>query len=311
MKVRLIEKEPTTVTILDFNPALHPRDPDTGKFVERPFNIPDDLLSDAERVSDIPAEEIVSRVDIPSNVTVDGFDGEAQSANIPDNPQEGAEAVADNVLQAFQEESPLGVSRDPPDREQLVDNWSEILSGGFENQDEELISAIGEAQQQNQNNEEYQSIISQTDTPDSVIHIDPEAANETGGNIRFSEAAQAERKGATTFIYSQELGTKSTEPIQPTPEDSVSSKDVASIIRHEAAHGVWDQIGADTREELSSAFREIDTSQITGYANTNGEEAFTEIMTVMTNPKFDPDAYPSEVIDVMNQVRAVFDLEPL
>jgi hypothetical protein len=34
---------------LDWNPALHPRDPETGQFVERPFDVPDDMpdLSDS------------------------------------------------------------------------------------------------------------------------------------------------------------------------------------------------------------------------------------------------------------------------
>lgn len=48
MKRIRIRKEPERkirIRANDWTPALHPRDPDTGKFVERPYSVPDDIAS--------------------------------------------------------------------------------------------------------------------------------------------------------------------------------------------------------------------------------------------------------------------------
>lgn len=80
----------------NFNPALHPRDPETGKFVERPFNVPDDI---PDFGSDSPAEilqflsdegeDIDAILDPESGVTIDGVPNDATSIEeIPDDPDE-------------------------------------------------------------------------------------------------------------------------------------------------------------------------------------------------------------------------------
>jgi hypothetical protein len=78
----------------DWNPVLHPRDPDTGQFVERSFAIPDDTQSFTDESiktqvafldqqgADI--DEVLSR---NSSVTIDGVPKDAETAaEIPDDP---------------------------------------------------------------------------------------------------------------------------------------------------------------------------------------------------------------------------------
>jgi len=79
--------EPRLFAELDWNPALHPRDPDTGQFVERSFGVP----SDAPDFGDMSTEETLSYIDEnggdvagtvfdpDSSVTVDGVPNDATS----------------------------------------------------------------------------------------------------------------------------------------------------------------------------------------------------------------------------------------
>jgi hypothetical protein len=89
--------EPRLFAELDFNPAAHPRDPKTGKFVERPFDIP----SDAPNFSDMSTKETLSYIDENGGdvdgtvfdpatpVTVDGVPNDATSLDdVPDGPDE-------------------------------------------------------------------------------------------------------------------------------------------------------------------------------------------------------------------------------
>jgi len=75
------------VAELDWNPSLHPRNPRTGQFVERPFDLPDDApdfgdMSAAETLSYIDENggDIAGTVfDPDSPVTVDGVSNDATS----------------------------------------------------------------------------------------------------------------------------------------------------------------------------------------------------------------------------------------
>jgi len=69
----------------EFNPALHPRDPETGKFVERSFDLPDD----APNFADMGTGEVLSFLDengedidavlASDNVSIDGVPTDATS----------------------------------------------------------------------------------------------------------------------------------------------------------------------------------------------------------------------------------------
>jgi len=71
---------------LDWNPALHPRNPKNGKFVERPFNVPDDSPSFGDRsaveilgyLSD--AGEDIDAV-LNSDITIDGVPDDVESVS--------------------------------------------------------------------------------------------------------------------------------------------------------------------------------------------------------------------------------------
>jgi len=78
---------------LDWNPALHPRDPETGQFVERPFSVPDSApditdmsQKDTLEYLDSEGENIDSILNADSDVTVDGVPNDATSIDeIPDD----------------------------------------------------------------------------------------------------------------------------------------------------------------------------------------------------------------------------------
>jgi len=88
---------------LDFNPALHPRDPDTGQFVERPFDLPDDAPDFGERTVketleylDENGAAVDAVLDPDTEVTVDGVPNTATSLDeIPDDPEEADPEPAD------------------------------------------------------------------------------------------------------------------------------------------------------------------------------------------------------------------------
>jgi hypothetical protein len=87
--------EPRIFAQLDWNPALHPRHPDTGQFVERSFNIPDsapkfDELNQKEILQylALEGESISPILDPLSDVTVDGVPNDATDiGDIPDDPE--------------------------------------------------------------------------------------------------------------------------------------------------------------------------------------------------------------------------------
>lgn len=97
--------QPRIFDELEFNPALHPRDPDTGQFVERTFSVP----SDAPNFGDMSTKETLGYIDEngggisdtvlnpDSSVTVDGVPNDATSLDdIGDEGDEGDEGGEGN-----------------------------------------------------------------------------------------------------------------------------------------------------------------------------------------------------------------------
>jgi len=82
---------------LDFNPALHPRDPETGEFVERPFDLPDDAPDFGERsvketleYLDDNGAAVDAVLDPDTEVTVDGVpEGATSLDEIPEDGDDG------------------------------------------------------------------------------------------------------------------------------------------------------------------------------------------------------------------------------
>lgn len=95
----------------DWNPALHPRDPDTGKFVERTFSIPDDAPDFTENstkenlqyLQDNDAE-IDAVLDPNSAVTVDGVPRDATSIDdiADDEEDDDGQSMIDAALDNLQ-----------------------------------------------------------------------------------------------------------------------------------------------------------------------------------------------------------------
>jgi|APHM01.1.fsa_nt_gi hypothetical protein len=83
---------------LDFDPALHPRNPENGKFIERPFDLPDGVPDFAdsstkqtlEAISDDPEgrRKLLDTIfDPESDIEAEGVPTEAREvADVPDQP---------------------------------------------------------------------------------------------------------------------------------------------------------------------------------------------------------------------------------
>lgn len=101
-----VEAQQTTNTLYvirgnDWNPALHPRDPRTGKFVERGFSLPNDApefdsmgVKGTLEYLDEQGEDIDSILDPESGVTIDGVPNDATSVDdVPDNAADSFEDI--------------------------------------------------------------------------------------------------------------------------------------------------------------------------------------------------------------------------
>lgn len=109
----------------DFNPTLHPRDPETGQFVERPYNYPDDLPD----FTDQSTKEILEAIDEnggdlegtvfdPSeNVTVDGVPNDATSIDDVDDEADELTGPPADVREQF-DTIELGDRLEPGDFEE-------------------------------------------------------------------------------------------------------------------------------------------------------------------------------------------------
>jgi len=120
---------------LDFNPALHPRDPDTGQFVERPFDLPDDAPDFGERTVKETLEYLDNNgaavgavLDPDTEVTVDGVPNTATSLDdIPEDGDDG-EGDTDTDTDTDTGDAPDGEGRTVPRSE--IDSFEEDLEPG-------------------------------------------------------------------------------------------------------------------------------------------------------------------------------------
>lgn len=304
----------------DWNPALHPRGPD-GKFVERPWDVPDSILGMdtgeivrelaendpdfAEKVDELQIDGVLNFEDDlqdarerieEQDADLDPGDTDTPDVDLPESPEE----AADVVLEALREDEgfePRGSWED------LRENWEQNFRGGFDNLDPEMQQALETAQMQNRENDTWQELVDTTDVSTAAIHFDPSGANEEGGNIRWNEHAQAERKARVSMLYSQPLGTTSTDPDTPQPGEGATSQDVASILRHEQAHDMWDETDREFRDWFRDELEAIEEADITSYAaDERPEESFTELLTIRTNPEYDPEEFPDEVSNLGDEL---------
>jgi hypothetical protein len=111
------------IAALDWNPELHPRDPRTGKFVERPFGLPDDVPdfgSQSRRETlaflDDNGADLSDIFDPDSPVTVDGIPNDATGLeDVPDGDDgdgrraEGDGGAASETVETADVGEPLSV----------------------------------------------------------------------------------------------------------------------------------------------------------------------------------------------------------
>ncbi|AGM11269.1 hypothetical protein HHTV1_13 [Haloarcula hispanica tailed virus 1] len=283
-----------------WNPALHPRGPD-GKFVERPYDIPDFLDDAFDTHTEIPPERIVDAVDIPEGVKVDGFDGpeEVDTSRLPDTPEEAADLVMESI----------GDEVDNPDV--VRERWADSFRGGFQDlpeQDQQdldqMREAVATAQNQIEDNDQFQDLVESTGVSSDAAVFEPSLATAEGsGPQNWQELAQAERMGGISMVYPNPTGTMNTDPVPPEPGDQVSSTDVATILRHEMAHDMWDEVNSDFRSWFTEEYRDLPDGSITEYADERPEEGFTELVAVATHPDFDPEKYDQQVVDLADEVQ--------
>lgn len=90
----------------EWNPALHPRDPDTGQFVERPFDVPDDAPNFtnmeqeeiAQYIANNGGEEMKAVLDPETPVTIDGVDPE--EVNVEERDIDGFRTLNKDALRS-------------------------------------------------------------------------------------------------------------------------------------------------------------------------------------------------------------------
>jgi hypothetical protein len=181
--------------------------------------------------------------------------------------------------------------------------WSERFEGGFEDRDEEMVAAVETAKAQNADNDAFQELVEASGVPNEAIHIDSEGANENLDGDFFTPHGQAERKGDMNLVYSRELGTKSTDPVEPEPGQGVSSKDVATILRHETAHGIKNMLSREDNQWFGEQYRNTDMSVLSAYATDNSDEGFAELIAITTHPQYDSEKYPDEINELAREVR--------
>jgi hypothetical protein len=189
------------------------------------------------------------------------------------------------------------------DANKVRQRWQESFEGGFSDVDEEMQDAVAVAQEQIRENGGFQELVEATGVSDEAIVFAPSLANAEGGNVNFMELAQAERKGGVSMVYSIPNGTKSTTPQTPRAGDTVSSNDVASILRHEMAHDMWDEGSREFRQWFNSEYRDLPEGAITSYADERAEEGFTELVAISTNPEYDESEFSDEVTELAAEVK--------
>jgi len=109
-KYRIKRKKPKIRLRVNFDPIKHPRDPETGKFVERPYSVPDDIggLSTEQLVGELAAsnddfaEQVEGlAVDVPGDD--DGSAVPTEIQELVDNPDAGQPGTGDYDLEGFEE----------------------------------------------------------------------------------------------------------------------------------------------------------------------------------------------------------------
>lgn len=119
----------------DFNPALHPRDPRTGKFVERSFDVPDDIpdfsgMSSPEILSYMSEQGVdVDPILQDDGVSIDGVPGDVESASeLPDAVDTGESGVGERLTDSGVDQlSPGDIVSVDGERAEVVDSSSKFL----------------------------------------------------------------------------------------------------------------------------------------------------------------------------------------
>lgn len=257
--------------------------PDTDSYVERAtVHVAEDKLDEL-------GDRLEQRAEEP--------DGESEEViqDIPDSSQEAVETILNSNEWESEE-----------DLQTAQENWSNILDGAVENVSGERVTAVQEGLNQVEENEDFQSLLEAHDVSPSVIVADPEKLNENAGHPMFQEEAEAERKAGVTWMHDHPMNTTETEPEKPEPGEHVSSGDVGSVLRHEMTHDVWGEMDTDFRQWFmfeGLPDQEAIEEGLTEYATGRPEEAFTELITVTTHPKYDPDDYPRWVNELSEDVK--------
>lgn len=133
--------EPRIFDQLEWVPELHPRSPRTGQFVERSFDVPDDVqdfadISTKETLQYIDSEggDLDSTVFDPGeNITVDGVPNNATSfEDIPEDPDSANPDIPDTKSGSDGSDSSGGLDEEEqePEPEQTT-NWGDLDHAGF------------------------------------------------------------------------------------------------------------------------------------------------------------------------------------
>ncbi len=263
----------------DWNPALHPRDPDTGKFVERTFSVPDDSPDFTDRnVKEVLAylqnegENIDDVLNPNSAVTIDGVPRDAVTiGDIPDDPEVANPDIGEDG-------TPTGM--DLIQQTDAIFNDSEKDETQSVSEMEQLVGEAADAKTDFSSFDQYQAktvaegvgLLQERDegVPDNVNFIQssvPDSALGESGNKPV--AAFARLSGETGIVFSgngefnlNDVGNMQQQNYLTNPKQS----GLTAPVVHELGHAVHfkaqdDGVGRGFHED-SDNFESLGTDEI-------------------------------------------------
>jgi hypothetical protein len=186
---------PESEALRDWNPALHPRDPETGKFVERPFDVPSGV--DVSSFADMDTSDLLREIDSGGgdvegllqrdDISIDGIPDEANSLGDVDAGEQSFDSVSD-----------------PEEARELATNRLESKLDGvnvsLENMDSDQASTLTNTVEQlsDQNPQHFDSV---EEIRDHDINATASAAYDPGQNaLLFGSASMSGNEAYEGFL---------------------------------------------------------------------------------------------------------------
>lgn len=227
--------------------------------------------------------------DLGGEDLMDSGGGGAEPMALPNNRF----AAADQMMAGLAENERLAGK--VPDMTQLAEgkaNWERLFRGKIET-DKVHLGAVRDADAYNLKSAVHQAqlakygqdaaVVVRPVKPNNLLYIKPgaNAARMTGNRI--------------TVIAANEPGnwTGVREAIRPGDGGASRNGGLSATLRHEYAHQIYDGLSAEERASFLDALPDVEQAknELTLYASTSPEEAFSELYAIVSDPEYDPSAW--------------------